>query len=61
MKAIFTVGDMQGSFELNEENITKAEDICSKMSRTYCNYVLGIGWDDSLGAPYVYADGPWEC
>lgn len=61
MKAIFDVNDMQGVYEMNEENITKAEDICSKMSGRYCNYVLGIGWDDSLGVPYVYADGPWEC
>lgn len=61
MKAIFTVGNMQGVYEMNEVNITKAEDICSQMSGGYSNWVLGISWDDESQMPCVYADGPWEC
>jgi hypothetical protein len=62
MKAYFNLfEEMQGVMEMSAENIERAEQIVQDYTGSYCNYVLGITWDEDLKMPYIYADGPWEC
>ncbi len=61
MKAKFEVFEMEGYFEMNKENLNRAEALCDKNSEEYFNYILSVGWDDKNNEIYVIADGPWEC
>lgn len=62
MKVKFDILDeMVGTFELNKENLQKADKICIKNSGNWSNYILGICYDDTKDEICVYADGPWEC
>lgn len=55
MKAYFEILDkMNGFYELNQENIKKAEKICDDYDSVLC-----MGWNTLYNMPYISIQGEW--